>query len=105
MKKIFLTLAVLAVAAFGVSKANAGVAVSIGVRAPVYGYGYAAPVYYPAPRVVYVQPAPVVYAAPAYCAPVPVYCASAPVCYTPAPVVRFGFNFGGFRHFDRHGRW
>jgi hypothetical protein len=105
MKKIFLTLAVMAVAAMGVSSAHAGVAISIGVRAPVYTY--AAPVYYPAPQVFYAQPAPapvVVYRAPVpvYYAPAPVYCAPAPVYCAPAPVVRLRF---GFHPFYRHGRW
>src|SRR5258708_3974636 len=103
MKKIFLTLAVMTVAAAGVSSARAGVEVSIGIRAPVYAY--AAPVYYPSPRVGYAQPPPVVvYRAPApvYYAPASVYCAPAPVYCAPAPVVRLRF---GFHPFYRHGRW
>jgi hypothetical protein len=107
MKKIFLALAMLAVAGVGASTAHAGVSFSIGIPAPVVTYR--PPVYYAAPRVVYVPSAPVYYAAaPVYCAPAPAYCAPPrvycppPVCYAPAPVVRFGFGFG---HNYRHGRW
>jgi hypothetical protein len=106
MKKIILGLAVMALAAAGVSTAHAGVNVSIGILAPVVPYGYAAPVYpapvYAAPPVVYVQPAPppvVVYSAPLYCRPVP------RVYSVPRPVVRFDFGFGNYRHFYRHGCW
>jgi hypothetical protein len=117
MKKIFLSLTVRAMAAVGVSTAHAGLAVSIGIPGPVF---------YRAPRAVFVQPAPIVVAppvvvasapviaapapvvvapAPVYYAPAPVYYAPAPVYCAPAPVVRFGFGFGGYRNFYRHGRW
>ena len=70
-------------------------------RAPVV---VAAPVYYaPQPRVVYVQPAPVVYQAPViYSAPV---CVPAPIVYAqPAPCLfpLFPFWFGGHHGGGHH---
>ena len=115
MKKIFLAVTVLAVAMVGVSSAQAGVSISIGLPGPVF---------YPAPRV-FVPPAPVVVAPPpVVVAPAPVYSAPAPVVvappvvvvpppvyYPPArvyypPAVRFGF-YGPHGHFHRYhyGRW
>jgi hypothetical protein len=101
MKKIFLAVAVMGIAA-AASTAQAGVRFSIGIPAPVFAV--------PAPRV-YVQSAPVVYApAPVYVAPAPVCAPPAvivapPVVYAPRPVVRFGFGFEHAHSFYRHGRW
>ena len=107
MKKIFLALAVMGIAA-AASTAHAGVRFSIGIPAPVFAV--------PAPRV-YVQPAPVVYApVPVVCAPAPVVCVppvvyapsvvcAPPVVYVPRPVVRFNFGFGHYGPIYRRGRW
>jgi len=128
MKKVILTMTILALAAAGIQTANAGdrewavvgkvltgVAAAAVIThavaadaAPVsYSCSYSGPDcsytcnYRPAPAVVYLQPAP---------PPVVVY--RAPVCVTPAPVcvaprivsVRVGLSGG--RHYQfRHGRW
>ena len=102
MKKIFLAVAVLGLAA-AASTAHAGVRFSIGIPAPVVSYGYAAPVYCPPARVYY-APAPVCVAPAPVCVPAPVFCAP-PVVYAPRPVVRIGFGFDHYRPFYRHGRW
>ena len=112
MKKIFLALAVMAMAAAG-STAHAGVRFSIGIPAPVVSFGYAAPVYAPAPPVVYAPAPQVVCAPPVVYAPPPVVVYRAPRYYrpvpsiyrAPAPVVRFGFGFGPYGGFYGHGHW
>ena len=128
MKKVILTLTVLAVAAAGIQTAKAGdrewavagkVLTGLAVASvithaveaqpayttvyysePAPGYSYCPP---PAPRVVYTSP---VYYAPAAVVYRPVvYCAPAPVCYRPAPVVSFRFGYGGQHRHYRYGRW
>jgi hypothetical protein len=107
MKKIILALAVLGMAAAGASTANAGVRFSIGIPAPVVTYGYAAPVYAPAPPVVYAPAPPVVYAPPPVVVyPAPRFVRPVPRIYrAPEPVVRFRLGFGPFGPFYRHGHW
>jgi hypothetical protein len=94
-------------AAAGASTARAGVRFSIGIPAPVVTYGYAAPVYAPAPPVVCAPAPPVIYAPPPVVVyPAPRYFRPVPRIYSaPVPVVRFGFGFGHYHPFYRHGCW
>ncbi len=118
MKKIILLgLMIAALGGVVVQKASAGVVVGASIGVPfVSGYcapGYPAyyPRYYSYPRPAYYGygygynynycPPPVAYAPPV------VY---GPSFYVAPPAFRFGFGFGGFRHFaphhfGHHGHW
>ncbi len=124
MKKVMLTLTLLAVTGASVPRTSAGdrewatagkILTGIVAGTVIAKAIEQPPVYVAPPPVVYVQPAPavvspppanVVAPAPVYVQPAPVYVQPAPVYYVPAapvyiaprPLVSLQFGFGGHHH-------